>query len=69
MDNATDFCRWLLTDFRKDGATLMLTPAEPFYKTPGEGRNQVRVAYVLEIPALRKAIDILSDALQTYNNK
>lgn len=69
VDNATDFCRWLLTDFRKDGATLMLTPAEPFYKTPGEGRNQVRVAYVLEIPALRKAIDILSDALQTYNNK
>ena len=67
VEDATDFCRWLLTDYRKDGETVMLTPAEPFYKTPGEGRNQVRIAYVLEIPALRKAMDILADALQTYN--
>lgn len=69
VDNASDFCRWLLTDYRKDGATLMLTPAEPFYRTPGEGRRQVRVAYVLEIPALRKAMEILADALQSYKDK
>ena len=69
VDDATDFCRWLLTDFRQDGETVMLTPAEPFYKTPGEGRNQVRVAYVLEVPALRRAMEILASALEKYNSR
>ena len=67
VENATAFCKWLLTDFRLDGETVMITPAEPFYSTPGEGRNQVRVAYVLEVPELKKAMHILEKALETYN--
>jgi aspartate aminotransferase len=66
VDNATDFCKWLLTDFRLDGETVMVTPVEPFYGTPGEGRNQIRVAYVLEVPELRKAMKILRVALDNY---
>lgn len=67
VENATAFCKWLLTDFRLDGETVMITPAEPFYSTPGVGRNQVRVAYVLEVPELKKAMHILEKALETYN--
>lgn len=67
VDDAAVFCKWLLTDFRLDGETVMLTPAEPFYSTPMQGRNQVRVAYVLEIPALRRAMHILEKALETFN--
>ncbi len=66
VDDATAFCKWLLTDFRLNGETVMLTPAEPFYGTPRQGRNQVRVAYVLEIPELEKAIKILETALAEY---
>ena len=67
VDDAAVFCKWLLTDFRLDGETVMLTPAEPFYSTPMQGRNQVRVAYVLEIPALRRAMHILEKALELFN--
>ena len=67
VENATAFCKWLLTDFRLDGETVMITPAEPFYSTPREGRSQVRVAYVLEVPELKKAMHILEKALETYN--
>ncbi len=66
VDDATAFCKWLLTDFRLNGETVMLTPAEPFYSTPRQGRNQVRVAYVLEIPELEKAMKILETALVEY---
>ena len=69
VENATAFCKWLLTDFRLDGETVMITPAEPFYSTPGEGRNQVRIAYVLEVPELKKAMRILAKALETFKNK
>lgn len=67
--DAADFCRWLLTDYRRNGETLMLTPASAFYIGRGKGLNQVRVAYVLEVPELEKAMDILRDALETYNNR
>ena len=60
------FAKWLLTDFRIDGETLMITPAASFYKTPGEGRNQARIAYVLEVPLLKRAMNILSEALKEY---
>ena len=68
VEDATAFCKWLLTDFRLDGETVMITPAEAFYSTPGEGRNQVRIAYVLEVPELKKAMHILEKALETYKN-
>ena len=56
----------MLTDFSVDGATTMVTPASSFYKTPGVGRNHVRIAYVLEVPALRKALTILGKGLEAY---
>ena len=64
--DAEDFARWMLTDFSVDGATTMVTPASSFYKTPGVGRNHVRIAYVLEVPALRKALTILGEGLKAY---
>ena len=68
VKNASDFCKWLLTDFHPGGETVMVTPAEPFYKTKGAGRNQVRIAYVLEVPELKKALKILADGLKVYNS-
>lgn len=67
VDNAESFAKWLLTDFRKDNETLMITPAASFYKTPGAGVNQARIAYVLEVPLLRRAMSILAEALTEYN--
>jgi len=67
VDNAENFAKWLLTCFRKDNETLMVTPAASFYKTQGLGTNQVRIAYVLEVPQLRKAMTILSEAIIEYN--
>ncbi len=66
--DASDLCRWLLTDWRYNGETVMLTPAAGFYVTEGQGLNQVRVAYVLEVPELEKAMDVLKHALAEYNN-
>ena len=65
--DAEDFCRWLLTDFRLNGETVMMAPAAGFYSTPGLGRNQVRMAYVLRIEDLAKALQILAAALEAYN--
>ncbi len=66
VKDATKFCKWLLTDFHPGNETVMITPAEPFYKTKGMGRNQVRIAYVLEIPELRRALEILAEGLNAY---
>ena len=66
VEDAEDFVRWMLNEFRIDGATTMVTPAASFYKTPGVGRNHVRIAYVLEVPALRKALTILAEGLAEY---
>ena len=65
-EDAEDFVKWMLTDFRVDSETTMVTPAASFYKTPGVGKNQVRIAYVLEVPELRKAISILEAGLAAY---
>ena len=64
--DAEDFARWMLEEFRLDGATTMVTPAASFYKTPGVGRNHVRIAYVLEVPELKKALHILEEGLKAY---
>lgn len=66
IDDSESFAKWLLTEFRVDGETVMVTPAASFYRTPGVGKNQVRIAYVLEVPALKKAFSILAAALQAY---
>ena len=66
VDDAEAFCRWLLTDFRLNGETVMMAPAAGFYSTPGLGRNQVRLAYVLKKEDLSQALTILRSALAAY---
>jgi len=69
VEDAEDFCRWLLTDFRLNGETVMMAPAAGFYSTPGLGKNQVRMAYVLKEEDLAKALKVLRAALEAYNKK
>ena len=66
VDNADKFAQWLLEDFDFNGATLMVAPAEGFYSTPGEGLNQVRIAYVLNKESLIMSIKCLEEALKIY---
>lgn len=66
VDDAERFSQWLLEDFDYNGQTVMLAPASGFYHTPGLGKNEVRIAYVLKISALKKAMETLAVALKTY---
>lgn len=66
VKDAESFCQWLLTDFRDNNETVMLAPAAGFYATPGKGKNEVRIAYVLNTQALSRCIEILKKALQVY---
>ena len=66
VDDAEKFAQWLLEEFDYNGQTVMLAPASGFYYTPGLGKNEVRIAYVLKISDLQKAMEILSVALKTY---
>ncbi len=66
VDDAEDFQRWLLTDFDDRGETLMYAFGAPFYATPGKGRNEVRMAYVLDAPQLERAMEILAHAIEKY---
>ena len=66
VDNSENFARWMLNEFRMDGQTTMVTPAASFYKTPGKGLNHIRMAYVLEVPELEKALDVLESGLAAY---
>ncbi|MDY7027731.1 MAG: pyridoxal phosphate-dependent aminotransferase [Spirochaetota bacterium] len=66
VDDAEDFAIWLLRDFHIDGETVMVAPAQGFYASPGLGRNQIRLAYVLTVEKLERAIRILRKGLQTY---
>ena len=69
VEDAEDFCRWLLTDFRQNGETVMMAPAAGFYATPGMGRNEVRLAYVLKKQDLARALELLRASLEAYNKK
>ncbi|MGP1610519.1 MAG: pyridoxal phosphate-dependent aminotransferase [Candidatus Cryptobacteroides sp.] len=66
VDNAENFAKWMLTDFSIAGETTMVTPAKSFYRSEGVGYNHIRVAYVLEVPELKKALHILEEGLKTY---
>lgn len=66
VQNADHFCQWLLEKFEHKGATVMLSPGEGFYATPGLGVNQVRIAYVLNTTDLHAAMDCLEEALKVY---
>lgn len=66
VPDTNDFARWLLADFERDGETVMVAPGEGFYVTPGLGRSEVRLAYVLAEDDLRRAVELLGEAVGSY---
>lgn len=66
VDDAEKFCMWCLTDFNFEGETVMMAPASGFYTTPGIGRDEVRIAYVLKKNDLFRALFVLQKALEAY---
>ncbi|WP_432713482.1 pyridoxal phosphate-dependent aminotransferase [Pedobacter sp.] len=66
IDDADLFCQWMLESFDHEGKTVMMAPATGFYSTPGSGKTEVRMAYVLNVDDLNKAMDCLSVALKQY---
>ncbi len=66
VDDADKFAQWLLEEFEYNNQTVMVAPASGFYSTPGSGRNEVRIAYVLKIDDLKNSMMILAEALKIY---
>jgi len=66
IKDADHFAQWLLEDFRVDNETVMVAPAAGFYATEGLGKNQIRIAYVLDQDSLKRAVYILGQALKSY---
>ncbi len=66
VDDCDKFCQWLLEDFNYNKQTVMLAPATGFYKTEGLGKNEVRLAYVLNLESINAAMDCLENALEIY---
>ena len=69
IDDAEDFAKWMLTDFNVNNATTMVAPAAGFYATPGLGKDEVRLAYILKEEDLTVAMDILAKGIKAYSNK
>lgn len=67
VKDAEDFCAWCLRDFEYEGETVMMAPANGFYSTPGKGKDEVRIAYVLNKQDLQRSLIILEKALEKYN--
>lgn len=66
VDDAEKFAQWMLSDFEYENQTVMIAPAAGFYSTPGLGKNEARIAYVLKIDDLKKAMKTLEEALKAY---
>lgn len=66
VENAEDFCKWMLESFEYEGQTVMMAPGSGFYATPGKGKDEVRIAYVLNCDELRKAMTCLKEGLKQY---
>jgi aspartate aminotransferase len=69
IDDSDRFCQWLLEDFNYDGQTVMMAPASGFYSTPGRGKDEVRISYVLKVEDLEKSMKVLDEALKVYPGK
>ena len=69
VDDADTFQHWLLNEFNDKGETVMFACGEPFYATPGKGKNEVRMAYVLNTGDIERAMDILKLAIEQYNKR
>jgi aspartate aminotransferase len=66
IDDDNRFCQWLLEDFEYENQTVMLAPLSGFYSTPGLGKNEIRIGYVLNVDSLKKAMKCLEEALKVY---
>lgn len=66
IDDSDKFAQWLLEEFQYNNETVMVAPAEGFYATPGKGRDEVRIAYVLKVEDLKGAMKCLEEALKVY---
>lgn len=66
IDDSDLFCQWMLESFEHNKQTVMMAPATGFYATPGLGKQEVRIAYVLQLPFLERAMECLAIALQEY---
>lgn len=66
IDDSDKFCQWMLESFEHENQTVMMAPATGFYATPGSGKNEVRLAYVLKEESLRNAVKCLEVALTQY---
>jgi aspartate aminotransferase len=66
IKDSEHFVRWMLTDFQQDNETVMVAPAQGFYSTPGKGKDEVRIAYVLKEEDLKRAIDVFKTGLKEY---
>ena len=69
IDDSDKFCQWLLESFNYNNQTVMLAPATGFYSTPGLGKQEVRLAYVINVDAINAAMDCLEKALEEYPGK
>ena len=69
VDDADKFQMFLLEEFDDHGDTVMFAPGEPFYATPGKGRNEIRIAYVLKQENLERAMDLLRLGIEAYNKR
>ncbi len=68
INDSEHFVRWMLTDFHLDNETVMVAPAQGFYSSPGRGKDEVRIAYVLKEKDLRRAIVVFKEGLKKYLN-
>lgn len=66
IDDSDKFCQWLLDSFDYQKQTVMLAPASGFYSSPGRGKDEVRISYVLNVPDLEKSMQVLEEALKVY---
>ncbi len=66
IDDSDKFCQWLLDSFNYENQTVMLAPATGFYSTPGRGKDEVRISYVLNVDHLKKAMKCLEEGLKVY---
>ena len=69
VDDADKFQMFLLEEFDDHGDTVMFAPGEPFYATPGKGKNEIRIAYVLKQEDLERAMDLLRLGIEAYNKR
>ncbi len=69
VDDVDNFAKWMLESFSYEGGTVMVAPGSGFYETEGSGKQEARIAYVLEVEELQKAVIILEKAIEAYNNR